>query len=253
MANSCSNADEEHLASPASQRRKRKRVAVVGAAITTAILIGVGLLALRGRTSYRTPLGHLDLTEDQARQVEDWVEAHPCEGYYPDANAIPLKSELMTNTSQDAFLRAVLTPQQWAKYSPYSGTPGQCINPGCPVHGRINKPHRIAAYLERHLPVGWTGQTDSFSSGHSVLLRARHADGAPSFDLYVVAPGRNPPKAAQSDEFAEIMPISIVPSPRCRAFARLPIRPESEAAIRRLLRRALLSDMLAPGGGAQVV
>lgn len=146
------------------------------------------------------PLEGLGLSDDQARQIEDWAEAHP---FVEEADGAAADEQ-----ARDAFMQSLLTPAQRNSYARLAHTPAACLNPWCISHGRISTPARIMGWTRRHLPPGdW--RVTVISGGRAALLEG--ASGA-AVRFYVCEAGQPvPPKLA---------PLGLQPLP-APAYARL--------------------------------
>ena len=211
---------------------------IVGAAV-------VVLRRSRGRPRPDRPLAHLGLSDQQARKVEDWSEAHPYAGYWPNKDFD--KARQATPELQDAFLRTVLNPEQLAEYLPRNRAPGwQCINTGCPAHGRIMNPRMTSGYIGRHLPRGWDLELDVTWSGKAALLTGRkRPDGKERFRVYMMCRSdRDLPAGLRRQGLSELKPAPDALWGRMRAFVKIDAPLEETRALVDLFRRAFLCDMV---------
>ena len=206
--------------------------------------VGVVVLSLsRRRPMPDRPLAYLGLSDEQARKVEDWIEAHPYAGYWPYRGFD--KAQQATVKSQDAHLRTVLSPKQFAEYSSRNGAPGwRCINPGCPPHGRILNPAMTSGYIARRLAGRWDLDIAFGWFEKAALLSGRkRPDGEQRFRVYMCRGDVDIPAGLRSQGLSELQPAPDALWGRMRAFAKIDAPPEENQALEDLFRRAFLCDM----------
>ena len=117
----------------------------------------------------------LNLTDEQARRIEDWAEV----GRFPEDDG----DWAGFHKAQAAFMRSVLNDEQWRQYQASPASPGlTCINPWCPCHGRIVTAARVMGWIRRHLPPGWTLQLDLREEGRAGVATGRKEPASPGED-----------------------------------------------------------------------
>lgn len=227
--------------------RRKKRTIVIGSVVLVAL--AAAFFTLWIRVGPDRPLSYLRLTDNQARQVEDWVEAHPYPSYYPYKRFD--KTQQATNESQDVFLRAVLTPEQWAEYIAANSPGGRCINPGCPVHGRVVNPAMMVGFIRRHLPPDWSVRPRFSLTNSTVWITGQATTETPKEFKICMVPPPNPcswpvpiPPDLAKQGFRWVKPPadggSIQP---LLIYVKYEVPPEEGENLEALIRRATLCDM----------
>ena len=212
---------------------KRKWLALVAAVVLAA---GVAILMRPAALPDRPFAPFLELTDQQARRIEDWAEA----------GQFPADGEKWSKVQQakDALMKRVLTPAQWEKYQPWSTTPFSCTNPWCPCHGRITNVARIMGWIRRHLPPGWSmGVSYTWTRRAAVATGRRKgpaaAGVASEFRLYVCAGDRTFLDRMRSHGFSDLGKGDW----KWRAFARVAGVPSAESdRLLSLFRQACVID-----------
>ena len=186
------------------------------------------------------PFDYLGLTEEQARQIEDWAEA---------GRLLSTGDGDAFHKARDALMHRVLNDEQRRKYRNRASAAGwNCTNPWCPIHGRISSVPRIMGWIRRHLPPGWAMQIKLAAFGRAGFATGRRtatSGGAAeaSFRIYV-SHSRRKISRSQKRTYAGMPYVgsSAYPPRRWRLYASVNAPADEASRLLDLFRQACAMD-----------